>query len=169
MFNISLLIFTYISTSVPMTLNHNNNTVTNQVEITNIFNKHFVSVAEKTSANVNYSHKHFSKYMENNSSNSFFLSPTNKNEISSIISCLNPNKFVGPKSAPTKILKLLKDEISSHLFDIYNISFSMGIFPSVPKTAKVIPVHKKSKLGYNNYYQISVLPNIEKTFRKIGI
>ena len=107
--------------------------------------------------------------MENNSSNSFFLFPTNKNEISSIISCLNPKKFVGPKSAPTKILKLLKDEISSHLFDIYNISFSMGIFPSVPKTAKVIPVHKKSKLGYNNYYQISVLPNIEKTFRKIGI
>ena len=130
----------------------------------------FVSAAEKTRANVNYSHKHFSKYMENNSSNSFFLSPTNKNEISSIISCLNPNKFVGPKSIPTKILKLLKDEISSHLFDIYNISFSMGIFPSVLKTAKVIPVHKKdSELGYNNYCQVSILPNIEKTFRKIGI
>ena len=108
--------------------------------------------------------------MENNSSNSFFLSLTNKNEISSIISCLNPNKFVDPKSIPTKILKLLKDEISSHLFDIYNISFSMGIFPSVLKTARVIPVHKKdSKLGYNNCCQISILPNIEKTFRKIGI
>ena len=66
--------------------------------------------------------------MENNSSNSFFLSPTNKSEISSIISCLNPNKFVGPKSIPTKILKLLKDEISSHLFDIYNISFQWVYF-----------------------------------------
>ena len=108
--------------------------------------------------------------MENNSSNSFFLSPTNKNEISSTISCLNPNKFVSPKSIPTKILKLLKDEISFHLFDIYNISFSMGMFPSVLKSAKVIPVHKKdSKLGYNNYCQVSILPNIEKTFRKIGI
>ena len=81
--------------------------------------------------------------MKNNSSNSFFLSPTNKNEISSIISSLHPNKSVGPNSIPTKILKLLKDEISSHLSDIYNISFSMGMFPSVLKTAKVIPLYKK--------------------------
>ena len=130
----SLITLKDISTSVPRTLKHNNKTVTNPVEIANIFNKHFVSVAEKTRANVNYSHKHFSEYMENNSSNSFFLSPTNKNEISSIISSLNPNKSVGPNSIPTKILKLLKDEISSHLSDIYNI-FSVVIFPSVLKTA----------------------------------
>ena len=106
--------------------------------------------------------------MENNSSNSFLLSPTNKNKISSILSCLNPNKSVGPNSIPTKILKLLKDEISSHLSDIYNISFSMGIFPSVLKTAKVIPVHKKdSKLDCNNYRPISLLPNIEKILEKL--
>ena len=67
-----------ISTSVPSTLNHNNKTVTNPVEIVNILNNQFVSVAEKTRANVNYSHKHFSECMEKNSSNSFFLSSTNK-------------------------------------------------------------------------------------------
>ena len=101
----------------------------------NIFNNHFASVAEKTRANVNYSHKHFSEYMENNSSNSFFLSPTNKNEILNTISSLNPDKYVGPNGIPAKILKLFKDEISSHLSDIYNIS-SMGVFPSVMKTVK---------------------------------
>ena len=72
----SLITLKDISTSVPSTLNHNNKTVTNPVEIANIFNKHFVSVAEKTRAYVNYSHKHFSEYIEINSSNSFFLSPT---------------------------------------------------------------------------------------------
>ena len=98
----------------------------------------------------------------------FFLSLTNKNKISSIISSLNPNKSVGPNSIPTKILKLLKDEISSHLSDIYNISFSMGIFPSILKIAKVIHVHKKdSKLDYNNYHPISLLPNIEKILEKL--
>ena len=77
-----------------------------------IFNKDFVSVARKTRTNKNYSHKYFSEYIENNSSSSFFLSPTNnKNEISSIISSLNPNRFVGPNSISTKILKLIKDEI----------------------------------------------------------
>ena len=38
-----------------------------------------------------------------------------------------------------------------------------GVFPSVLKTAKLIPVFKKdSKLDYSNYRQISLLSNIEK-------
>ena len=53
--------------NVPRPLNHNNKTGTNPVEIANIFNNHFASVAEKTMANANYSHKHFSEYIENNS------------------------------------------------------------------------------------------------------
>ena len=86
----SLITLKDISTTVPRALIHNNKTVINPVEVANIFNKHLVSIAEKTRASVIYSHKHFSEYMKNNSSNSFFLSPTSKNEISSIISSLNP-------------------------------------------------------------------------------
>ena len=78
---------------------------------------------------------------------------------------MNPNKSVGPNSIPTKIL--FKDVISSHLSDIYNISFSKGVFPSVLKTAKVIPAHKKdSKLDCNNSRPIHLLPNIEKILEK---
>ena len=81
---------------------------------------------------------------------------------------MNPSKTVGPKSIPTNILKLLNDEISSHLSNIYNMSFSMGVFPSVLKTAKVIPVHKKNpKLDYKNYRPISLLPNINKILEKL--
>ena len=44
----------------------------------------------------------------------------------------------------------------------------MGIFPSVLKTAKVIPAHKKdSKLNCNNYRLISLLSNIEKNLEKL--
>ena len=68
----SLITLKDISTSVPTT--NNNKTVTNPVEIANIFNKYFGSVAETTKVNVIYSHKIFFEYMENNSSNSFFLS-----------------------------------------------------------------------------------------------
>ena len=64
----SLITLKDISTSVPRTLNRNNKTVTNPAEIANIFNNHFASVTEETRANVNYSHKHFSECMENNSS-----------------------------------------------------------------------------------------------------
>ena len=42
-----------------------------------------------------------------------------------------------------------------------------GVFPSVLKTAKVVPVFKKdSKLNYNNYHPISLLSNIEKILEK---
>ena len=38
-----------------------------------------------------------------------------------------------------------------------------GVFPSVLKTAKVVPVFKKDlKLDYNNYCPISLLSNTEK-------
>ena len=45
-----------------------------------------------------------------------------------------------------------------------------GVFPTVLKTAKVIPVFKKdSKLDYSNYccYPISLLSNIEKIAEKL--
>ena len=43
-----------------------------------------------------------------------------------------------------------------------------GVFPSVIKTAKVVPISKKdSKLDYSNYRPISLLSNIEKIFEKL--
>ena len=95
------------------------------------------------------------------------MSPTDKSEIENIISSLDSNKSVGPNSIPIKILKLLKNDISSQLSEIFNISFSSGVFPSILKTAKVIPVHKKdSKLDFSNYCPISLLSNVEKMLEK---
>ena len=43
-----------------------------------------------------------------------------------------------------------------------------GVFPSVLKIAKVVPVFKKdSKFNYSNYLPISLLSNIEKMFEKL--
>ena len=43
-----------------------------------------------------------------------------------------------------------------------------GVFPSVLKTAKVVPVFKKdSKLDYSNYCPISLLSNMEKILEKL--
>ena len=51
---------------------------------------------------------------------------------------------------------------------IYSNSFMTGVFPSVLKTEKVVPVFKKdSKLDYSNYYPISLLSNIEKIHERL--
>ena len=41
------------------------------------------------------------------------------------------------------ILFLLKNEISKQLADLFNFSFMTGVFPSILKIAKVVPVFKK--------------------------
>ena len=58
----------------------------------------------------------------------FFLTPCSPNEIQDLISSLNPNKYTGPNSIPTKILKLLKNDISNQLADIVNLSFFQVYF-----------------------------------------
>ena len=98
-------------------------------------------------------------YLSNESSSTLVLPPTDKEEIANTISSLNSNKTYDLKS----ILFLLKNEISTQLADLFNLSFMTGVFPSVIKTAKVVPVFKKdSKLDYSNYRSISLLSNIEK-------
>ena len=110
----------------------------------------------------------FQIFLKIRSNISFFVSPTEKKEIENVISSLDSNKSVGPNSIPTKVLKLLKNGISSQLSEIFNISFSSGIFPSILKTAKVIPVHKKdSKLDFSNHHPISLLSNIEKILERL--
>ena len=147
-----------ISAEIPKTLTVDGTTISNPMEISNIFNNYFSSIATKTKLNISFSHKHFSDFLKNRSSISFFVNPTDKAEIEDVISSLDSNKSVGPNSIPTEILKLLKDDISSQLSEIFNISLSSGVFPSILKTAKVIPIHKKdSKLDFSNYCPISLL------------
>ena len=67
-----------------------------------------------------------------------------------------------------KIQKLLNKDISDQLAIIFNQSFSSGIFPSVLKTSKIIPIYKKaSKLECSNYRTISLLHKIEKILKRL--
>ena len=78
------------------------------------------------------------------------------------------NKSCGPKSIPIKILHLVQDQISKHLATICNLSFSTGIFSTILKTAKVIPIYKKdSKLEVSNCRPVSLLSNINNFFEKL--
>ena len=135
--------------------------------MSNVFNNNFTSIAEKTKSNI-FQPKHYTDYLSNTNTNTFFLVPTDKNEIHFIISSLDSHKSSNPNSLPMKILKLLKNDISQQLSDIFNMSFLTGQFLSVLKIAKVIPIHKNhSKVGHTNQRSISLLSNIEKIIEKL--
>ena len=104
----SILTIKNISSDFPKCFSSNGFSFTKQVEISNIFNDYFASIAEKAKVNINYSHKNFSDFLKDKNQKSFFLSPNNKYEIQNVISSLNSSKSVGPNSIPTMILKLLK-------------------------------------------------------------
>ena len=124
--------------TVPRTLSHGENTITNPCEIAIAFNNYFASVADTAKLNIKYSHKHFSEYLKHQCNNSIFIQPTDSEEIANIISSLNINKTCGPFSIPNKILILLKHDISKQLADLFNLSFSSGYFPSILKTKTML-------------------------------
>ena len=158
-----------VAPNVPTVLSLNNgDTITNPYDMANTFNNYFASIAETTKESIKYSHKHFSDYLSNESISTLFPQPTDREEIVNIISSLNSNKTSSPNSIPYRIILLLKNEISKQLTDLFNLSFMTGVFPSVLKIAKVVPVFKKdSKLDYSNYRPISLLSNTEKILEKL--
>ena len=62
----------------------------------------------------------------------------------------------------------MKNQISEELIDIFQLSFSTGVFPSGLKIAKVMPIHKnESQLKCSNYRPISLLSNLDKVLEKL--
>lgn len=85
-----------------------------------------------------------------------------------MINSLNKNKSCGLNSIPTKILKLLKIDISEKLSDLFNLSFTLGSFPTSLKGSEVIPIYKKdSRLLCQNYRPISLLTKLDKILKRL--
>ena len=67
-----------------------------------------------------------------------------------------------------KFNNLFKIKYLNTLHFFCNLSFSTGIFATVSKIVKVIPIRKKdSKLEVSNYKPISLLFNIDLFFKKL--
>ena len=145
-----------------------NKTINNPTEIASSFNDHFTSIAEKIEDNLVKFKFNYSRYLSNPNEYSFFIKPTNAEEVLCEITKLKNNKSIGPSSIPLKFLKLFKTTLSEPISLIANISFSTGTFPSPLKTANVIPIYKKDDHTVcNNYRPISLLSNISKIIVKL--
>ena len=67
--------------------------------------------------------------------NYFFLNPIDEIEVKNIIMSLSLSKAVGPNSIPIKIFKLLMNDVSSQLTELFNLSFFSGVSPLILKTS----------------------------------
>ena len=120
----------------PSNIFDNGRSLTEPQDTANAFNKYFVNVATDIQSSIRYSKNNFHDFLHPININSFFLNPTDEIEVKNIILSLNPSKAIGPNSIPTKILKLLINDVSSQSTALFNLSFSRGFFPLILKTNK---------------------------------
>ena len=81
----------------------------------------------------------------------------------------NPDvsKSSGPDGILPRLLKECREQITSSLCKLFNISLSTGCVPSAWKSAHMTPIHKKdSKEPAMNYKPISLLPIISKVLEQ---
>lgn len=100
--------------------------------------------------------------------NYFFLNPVDEIEKKNVIISLFRPNATGPNGIPTNVFKLLINDVSYQLTGLFNLYFSHGVSPLIPKTNEIIPTYKKeSKVKCSNYRQISFFSNIDKIIERI--
>jgi hypothetical protein len=132
------------------------------------FCDYFTEIGVKCASNIPAGKHTAQSYLKGNHQNSLYLTPTDTNEIISVISSLKTSSTSGHDSFSSIIVKKLNDVLAIPLCILINKSIINGIVPSSLKVAKVIPIHKagdKGELG--NYRPISILPTFSKVYEKI--
>ena len=142
--------------------------VSEPLKMVDYLNNFFINAANETILhnNPNINHPTEPTVLENTPN--LVLNPTNREEMSKIISELKQKTSSGYDEISSKLLKLCKDELIEPLVYIANKSFTTGIFPSALKLSKVYPKHKQGCTTQpSNYRPISLIPTISKVFEKI--
>ena len=140
------------------------------MEITKDFCDHFVNIGKTYSDKVQLPRVLVETYNEkiNMSNISMFLSPTDREEIKSLIMNLPAKNSSGCDEISNNLLKKLCPSLLKPLEKIFNKSLNEGVFPELMKLADICPLFK-SKLDNdaNNYRPISLLMTISKVLEKI--
>ena len=106
------------------------------------------------------------KLMENRKC-TFKLKCVHPDKIGEIIDNLKHSKSCGIDNIDSYIIKLAKSELVPVITHVVNLSISQPMFPSLWKTAKTIPLHKKNEKMYaENYRPVSLLPIYSKILER---
>ena len=114
-----------------ISLNIDNETITDDKVISNHFNKFFSYVARKLVKKIPNTTKTFDSYLKKQSQKSFFLSPISPEDVEELVSTLIIHKSDGPGSIPKiifkKILKASLETIdTSYQFIFFNRTISQN-------------------------------------------
>ena len=101
---------------------------------------------------------------------SFSLQEISVEDVIKVISSLKNSSATGTDYIDTRTIKLSAELIAPALAHVINLSISSGIFPSVWKHAKVIPLLKSPNidpLQPKSYRPVALLPVLSKVLEKV--
>ena len=148
-----------VSASSPTCLKVNDQSLTSSSAIANAFNKHFASICKPISG----------PSLESSAPNAstFVMPPTTPDWVLQQLANLPPGKAVGLDGISGSALKAAAPVIAVSVSELFNFSLSSGIYPSIFKKAKVIPIHKSGITSDpNNFRPISILPILSKILER---
>ena len=155
-------------TSITDTFIINNLPNTNPTTISNSFCEYFSTIGNQLAANIHKSKKFPHAFTQGEYSDSFFMAPTDQNEIQKIIMKLKQKKSAGHDKLNSIMYKKLAEVLSHPISLLINKYLSTGIVPDSMKLAKVIPIYKsKNSKLFSNYRPISQLPTLSKLLEKV--
>ena len=122
----------------------NNSKVENELEIAEAFNTYYTNIGNETVRNLPQTNRSFNEYLPQYDGNDIRWHNTTEAEVKSIISKCNETQ-PGPDNIPIRVYKNNIDFLCPIIVHLCNLSLQTGIFPSLHKTGKVIPLYKSKE------------------------
>lgn len=150
-------------------INDNGTILTEDIDIAQHFNSFFSKIGQKISDSISKTETDPLSLLKTDPNtptlNFDEITPTHVNDI---LKQICPKKSVDIDGISNFLLKQLKDQISTPLAHIFNISLKNGVYPEKFKISRVIPIYKSGDhLLADNYRPISLISSIAKILDKI--
>ena len=145
----------------------NNKSVTEPSDISDILNRHFISIGPNLASALPIGDTDFESYITPARS-VFRLKHTTADVVFKILEKLSSHKATGLDNISCRLLKEAAPIISVSLVMIINGSIDSGVFPSKWKIAKIFPLFKANdRTDPHNYRPISVLSTVSKVSERV--
>ena len=153
---------------VPDFFIENHEIIKGDLNIADGFNKFFSEIGSKLSSEIPPAKGAFNTYLNDRIEENFVFKNITKEDILEVGKYLKPKRSAGIDNLSSKQLKDILPTIADPILHIFNLSLQTGFIPDEFKTAKVVPIYKsESKLTFNSYRPISLLPALSKLLEKV--